>query len=387
MNDIPPQEEGFADDIVKVEAYEATLPQIKEFLPWHRPRKQYVRHHQWNEQIGRMLDESPLTDGTLKYLGLPGMDLLDLRYFHATLCEPRNIRLRFLGFNSSAKPASHAHAEMNISLDEVRRLPFVDATSDVIGDSFSLLSSGNSIAFQRALELGPYDVVNLDLCDGFGAAAPGELNNNYSAMNSLLGLQARTKSPWLLLLTTRADRQNIDPDVLERLLAAYLDNLRNCRTFLDASREKFAIDTEEALRAATGTPDGLLAVFLTGLCKWFLGLTLDHRPPTLVAVRSVIGYRVDPEAQHEDLISLALRFTPTFAPAEDRAGLAVQQSEAPNECVLSTRAVKRISKRVDADKVLAEDVGLNQRMIDATADLLSQARYDADAYREWLLTA
>jgi hypothetical protein len=104
-------------------------------------------------------------------------------------------------------------------------------------------------------------------------------------------------------------------------------------------------------------------------------------------VNSVVGYRVDPEAQHEDLISLALLFTPTFAPAGDPVGLAGQQPEAPNECVLSTRAVKRISKRVDADRVLAENAELNQRMIDATADLLSQARYDADAYREWLLTA
>lgn len=387
MNDTPPQEEGFADDIVEVTAYEATLPEIKEFLPWHRPRKQYVRRHQWGEQVGRMLDESPLVDGTLKYLGLPGLDLLDLRYFHATLCEPRGIKLRFLGFNSSARPASNAHAEMSISLDEVRKLPSVDPMSDVIGDSFSLLANGNSIACRRARELGPYDVVNLDLCDGFGAQAPGEASNNYSAMNNLLSLQARSKSPWLLLLTTRADRQNIDAGVLERLLAKYLDNLRNCQTFLDVSRERFAIDTEDALRVATGTPDGLLAVFLTGLCKWFLGLALAHTPPTLVAVRSVIGYRVDPDAQHEDLISLALRFTPTFVPVGDPVGLAGQPVDLPNECILSTKAVNRISRRVDADKVLGENADLNQRMINETADLLRQARYDADAYREWLLTA
>lgn len=385
MNDMSAHEEGLADDIVELAAYEASLPEAKEFLPWHRPRKQYVRHHQWCEQIERMLDDAPLTDGTLKYLGLPGVDLLDLRHFHATLCEPRNINLRFLGFNSSARPSSTAHTELNISLDEVRRLEHVDPMSHVIGDDFALVAKENSIACSKARELGPYDVINLDLCDGFGAQAPGELNNSYyNAVSSLFAIQARSKSPWLLLLTTRADKQNVNVDLLQILLSKYIDNLANCEAFLDASREKFAIETEDALRAAAETPDGLLSVFLTGLCKWFLGLALAHQPPTSVELRSVIGYRVDGDAEHEDLVSLALRFTPTFVPAGDPLGLANHQAAAPDECVLSTRALKRVAKRVDADKKLADDATLNQSMIDATASLLGLARYDTDAYKAWV---
>ncbi len=385
MNDLPSQAESHADDIVEAVSYEASLPETKEFLPWHLPRKQYVRHYQWCEQIGRMLDDVPLTDQTLKYLGLPGIDLLDLRYFHTEICEQRSISLRFLGFNSSAKPSSSAHTELNISLDEVRHLHRVDPMSHVIGDNFALVAQENSIACRKARELGPYDVINLDLCDGFGAQAPGELNNSYyNAVNSLFALQARTKNPWLLLLTTRADKQNVDPNVLQTLLTKYIDNLASCKAFLDASREKFAIETEEALRAATETPDGLLSVFLTGLCKWFLGLALARQPPTSVELRSVIGYRVNHDAEHEDIISLALRFTPTFVPAEDPLKLASQPAAAPDECTLSTRALKRIAKRVDADEKLANDAALNMSMIDATATLLGLARYDMEAYRLWL---
>ncbi len=385
INDMPPQEEGLADDIIDVAVYEASMPEEKTFLPWHQPRKQFVRHHQWCEQIGRMLDETPLTDGTLKYLGLPGVDLLDIRHFHTVLCEARNINLRFLGFISSARPSSSAHTELNISLDEVRRLSRVDPRSLVIGDNFALVAKENSIACHKARELGPYDVINLDLCDGFGAQAPGELNNSYyDAVNSLFALQARTKNPWLLLLTTRADKQNVDPNVLQALLTKYVDNLANCQAFLDASREKFAIETEEALRDAAETPDGLLSVFLTGLCKWFLGLALANQPPTSVELRSVIGYRVDRDAEHEDLISLALRFTPTFVPAGDPLGLAGQPAAAPDECILSARALKRVAKRIDADQKLAGDAGLNERMIDATAALLGLARYDTVAYKVWL---
>lgn len=385
MSNTPPNTEDLADDIVEVTTYEATLPRTRDFLPWHLPRKQFVRQHQWCEEIWRMLDDSPLTDGTLKYMGLPGVDLLDLRYFHDAVCVTRNISLRFLGFIDSAKPANDAHTELNISLDEVRRLSSVDPMSDAIGDNFALVAKEDSIACRKMRSLGPYDVINLDLCDGFGAQAPGALDQTYyNAVSSLLALQSRSKSPWLLLLTTRADRANVDTQVLQALLDKYMDNLANCMSFREASLEKFAIQTAEALNAAANTADGLLAVFLTGLCKWFLGLALAHQPPTSVELRSVIGYRVNQGAEHEDLISLALRFTPTFLPAADPIGLANQPRVTLDECTLSTRTLKRVAKRVDADKKLIETVGLRQEMIDATAALLGLARYDEDAYRIWV---
>ena len=389
MNDAAPDEEEHADDIVEVDVYEAPMPTVaKDFLPWHRPRKQYVRQHQWCHEIVRMIADAPPAGGVLKYLGLPGVDLLDLRHFHAAVCESKNVELRFLGFNSSARPASKTHTELNVSLDEVRRLPRVDPMSDVIGDNFARVANQDSIAFRKARELGPYDVINLDLCDGFGAQAPGTLDNSYyEAVRSLLALQARTMNPWLLLLTTRADKPNINDKVLQALLGKYVENLAQCVPFREASRDHFAIETADALAAAAGTPGGLLPVFLTGLCKWFVALALEHQPPTSVELRSVFGYRVDKGAEHEDLISLALKFTPTFVPAIDPLGLANQPVAAPDEGMLATRALKRVAKRIDADKKLADDAALHQSMADATAHLLGLARYDVEAYKVWLLTA
>ncbi|MDP3822639.1 MAG: hypothetical protein Q8R33_14295 [Burkholderiales bacterium] len=388
MNDAAPDEEEHADGIVEVVVYEAPMPTVaKDFLPWHRPRKQYVRQHQWCHEILRMIVGAPPADGVLKYLGLPGDDLLDLRHFHAAVCESKNVELRFLGFNSSARPASKAHTELNVSLDEVRRLPRVDPMSDVIGDNFARVANQNSLAFRKARELGPYDVINLDLCDGFGAQAPGTLDNSYyEAVRSLLALQARMMNPWLLLLTTRADKPNINDKVLQALLGKYAENLAHCVPFREASRDHFAIETADAAAAAAGTPGGLLPVFLTGLCKWFVALALEHRPPSSVELRSVFGYRVDKGAEHEDLISLALKFTPTFVPANDPLGLANQAVAAPDEGALATRALKRVAKRIDADKKLADDAALHQSMADATAHLLGLARYDVEAYKVWLQT-
>jgi hypothetical protein len=179
----------------------------------------------------------------------------------------------------------------------------------------------------------------------------------------------------------------VDAQVLELLLGKYTENLATCVSFRSASREKFAIETKEALLKAAATPSGLLPVFLTGLCKWFLGLALAHQPPISVELCSVVGYRVAKNTVHEDLISLALRFTPTFAPAGDPLGLANKPVKTPDECSLSTRALKGVAKRVDADKKLADDANLNQKMIEATARLLEIARYDVDAYRIWLRSA
>jgi hypothetical protein len=102
-------------------------------------------------------------------------------------------------------------------------------------------------------------------------------------------------------------------------------------------------------------------------------------------VRSVIGYRVDHVADHEDLISLAVRFSPTFHPAEDPIGLAKTLNKvALEECALAVQAMKRIAKRKDADRILREDPKLYSEMVEAMEDLLELARYDIAAYRAWL---
>ena len=140
---------SFADGIFGETVYEAPKPSKKTFLPWHKPRKQFVRSHQWCEQINSLLRVMQPEGKALKYLGLPGTDLLDLRYFHARVCEPQNIGLRFLGFNSSANPDSDAQTELNIALDEVRKLSKIDPLSDVIPDDFCLVANEKSMAWRN----------------------------------------------------------------------------------------------------------------------------------------------------------------------------------------------------------------------------------------------
>ena len=374
------------EDVFGTEVYEAPLPSKRDFLPWHHPRKQFVRDRQWCGEIRKLLDGRGRDDGTFRYLGLPGTDLLDLRCFHNEICEPRDLRLRFLGFNSSANPHSDAQTDLNVSLDEVRKLAYVDPTSDVIWDDFSHLGNQESVAWKWARDFGPYDVINLDLCDGFGARPPDVIENtHYSAISSLLSLQARSKHPWLMLLTTRAGHAFLHEDVRNTLIGCYRENLADCAAFLRASRECFAVGTDAEVDAAVGEPEGMLHLSLVGICKWFIGLTCAQRPPSKVDVRSAIGYRVHPGAACEDLISLAIRIEPTFIPVSDRMGLARRRAAPiPDECLLAERALRRVFKRKDADALLAAKPALREQMVNQTAALLELARYDLAAFREWL---
>jgi hypothetical protein len=169
--------------------------------------------------------------------------------------------------------------------------------------------------------------------------------------------------------------------VLRSFIEKYRTNLADCAPFKTASLKLFGLDE---IPAAVETR--FLPLFLCGLCKWLLNLALGSNPPSHVDIRSVIGYRVDRAAPHEDLISLAIRFSPMFTPVVDRMGLAHKTSVALDECELAVKAIHRIAKLVDADEVLRKDTDLHAEMVEATASLLSIARYDPEAYRSWVIT-
>lgn len=385
----PEDQEGLADGMFSADAYEAPPPPAPKnsFLPWHRPRKQYVRDQQWKSQIEQLLGDLQLDDRPLRYLGLPGVDLLDLRFFHNTICEPKQVRLQFLGFIRDANPKSSTHVELNISLDEVKKLSFIaDDRSNVIPDDFKLIAKQTSKAWKETHKLGPYDIVNLDLCDGFAMEEPGKLDvDHYSAMANLLGLQARNKDPWLLFLTSRVGKDHIHDSTLKSLLDKYQQNLSDYPGFKEDSREHFGVGDIQGLMSAIKTEKGLTDIFLTSLCKWLLSNVLQQSPPAKVELKSAIGYRVANSGGNEDLVSLALKFTPVCHPARDMLGLAAHHGiTMPSEGELAQRVLRRVAKRKNADTELAGNSALHQEMADGMAQLLELARYDIRAFHSWV---
>ena len=290
--------------------YEQPEPEPKEFKPWHKPRKQFVRRKQWSELLRRLYEKRGPGD-PLRYLGLPGTDLIDLRYLHEQLCQDNNRPLRFLGFNTEARYNRFAQVELNVSLDEVRKLPYVDPQSNVIHDDFRLVGDEKSMAWGYTQQLGPFDVVNIDLCDGIASDQPQNAGSIYNALAQLMVLQARNLNPWLLLITTRIGRGIFDADAEHQLISHFRENVANCEGFAEACRDLLESEVE-AIDPATCSEADLLNLMIVAIGKW-LSKLVQFQVPSRVELASTQGYRVNPLAAQEDLVSLALRFKPVIS--------------------------------------------------------------------------
>ncbi len=374
-----------ADETFAKTEFEFTTQSRREFKPWHRTRKQYVRSEQWGVEISRLLDSRAKNEErTLSYLGLPGSDLLDIRHVLRS-CQLSPEGLLFLGFDESASPGSAGGEGLNIALSEVRSDPSVDPSSDVIGDHISLVGKKNSVALERAIRMGPFDVVNLDLCGGFASEVPGVEGSLYSTVRALLDIQRHSRDPWVFLLTTRLGSDSFDDDALKLLRAGLEKNIRESNPFA-RELETWIGDPAEVEWSATGpSTEGDYAKFykfvLVGISKWFLSLGFSAHldfsmPPGL-------EYTVYPQSPVADMVSVAFRFSPM--PLEpDPMGLASGGTPVPSENSLSVHIPEAVAQIRNVDEVLDNDSELAAKVLKDAAELLLSANYDRQAYLEWV---
>ncbi len=381
------EEGGFEDIFPARREYKAQEPRQKKiFQPWHRLRKQYVRERQWCKALDALLASSPIVDRPIKYLGLPGNELLDLRIIHKVVCEPRKIPLRFIGFNLGAKVPGPDQLEIDLSTEEVKRLSLVDGQSRIVPDDFRTLADTNSVGWSEADRHGPFDVINIDLCDGFGKEPAGNPEETYyNAVSELLGIQAYSRSPWLLFLTTRIGERHVHPTTLSRMRTAYERNLRSCPEFTRLSKSRFRIATPADAGSALRSPAGFNNVFLTGLAKWLLGMGLNVAPKCQVTMEDVLSYTVRTGNPVSDLVSAAFLFEPLSQPPRDPLSLASSRRRkiVLDECALAAAFIEKLCSVVDVDKKIQADPALRSGLLQSAKDLMQAARYDVQEFSTW----
>jgi hypothetical protein len=281
-------------------------------------------------------------------------------------------------------PGPEHESGLEISLDEINRLEYVDDRSELIPDDFIQIAGENSLAWAKSLDMGPFDVINIDLCDSIAKARISEFEaNHYNALNKLMVLQSYRKQPWLLLLTTRTNESAVNPEVFDTLKKVYLDNLNKCKGFADKSNEIISVANEFALNDYCTREDGFSNVFLIGLSKWILSIGIGQIPQSGVEIKNIMGYKVSPDADSPDLISIALQINPTMNVPVDKVGLAHKTSALVDECSKAIEMLDRLSSQQDVDAILNSDSSINDLMIKHTSDLLEQARYDISNYETW----
>ena len=359
--------------------YVAPQTEPKEFKPWHKPRKQFVRREQLSALLQGLYEKREPGD-PLCYLGLPGTDLIDLRYLHEQLCYASGRTLRFLGFNTGAQRCNSAHVQLNVSLDEVRQLANVDPQSAVIHDDFRRIGNSKSVAWHRTRQFAPFDVVNIDLCDGLASDPPQNDDSVYKALAQLMAFQARNPNPWLLLVSTRIRHGMFDADAEERIIGHFRANVANCEGFAEECEQLLDLDVK-SIDPATCSEAYLLKFMTVAIGKWLSAL-MQAQATSYIELASTHGYRVNPVAAQEDLVSLALRVEPVIVASPDPLSPTAPTLE--DECATAKAILKRSARRLDVDIILEQRPDVYEELIGETERLLAAARYSVADYRQWL---
>ncbi len=185
---------------------ELVVPQPLAFAPWHKPRKQFIRKYQWVKHahgvIAQLREAGKWNDGApLKYLTLPGPDLLDVRLL-AEVCSRENIDFHYTGFcHASESDAERLRKNIHqFSIDHGERIrPGSEVHPARIEDVVVQRSSAETLLKRD----GHYDIVNIDACSPIANDNHERTDRLIDAIRKIIEFQlSSSRLPWMLYLTT-----------------------------------------------------------------------------------------------------------------------------------------------------------------------------------------
>jgi len=375
-----------------------TEPILKEkFAPWHKPRKQWLRDHQWGKMISTLIDRLDLNQSgrALNYLSLPGSDMLDVRSLEDVFRE-KGVKLKFLGLNYIDKDDKEQDAEQLLSLNEVRELDFIEQESIVISEQFEKISVANSIASDRVLRKHQtFDVINIDLCASFADKKPGgALDTLYAAIYKLLKHQSfyRTEE-WLFFITSRADKKKVELNAFKKMLETVINTIQEelAKEYLD-QKIGVSIDT---IQSDTFTQDNLSTLqhrncFTASFGIWKSKTLIDGDAKTKSSMKEIFGYHVESTDAVTDMVSMAFWCSRFPLIAEDLTGLSSAQinPKAPSAESVHSEQAKRAFERslncIDLDAFLNESPEQYKAAYERSKGLLKKARYSMEKYETWV---
>lgn len=376
-----PEEFSLAD--LQASPYEyAAGRDRREFQPWHRPRKQYVRDRQWTKAVDEILQSRDPAD-RLKYVGLPGTDLLDLRHLLKTVCEPSGRSLQYMGFDLAAGSGSIEGTELEISQSELLAAPLVHSASLIRPDDLRYVGSTSTAAWRAVKSMAPVDVVNLDLTTSVLSAGNEGGPSYLDALRELLAFQITNRHPWLLLLTTKVDRTSVSMQWAERVVQVLVDAIEKC-TNLDDVILAYA-ETLPAVGELDSCRHTDFRLFtLAGLIKWLRDLTYRGAVRARPRVTSCFYYTSFATGGAVDMASLVIRFQGEPVVLGDNQ--VTDQPPRPliaDPCEDLERYLRRFGDGSDIDEVVRQDGALRQDLTTRSADLLTEARYPRERYLHW----
>jgi hypothetical protein len=391
-----PSDPGNEDELLQG-IYQELQPSLegveaRAFKPWHKPRKQYIRIRQWCAVVRWLIRKNGMQQGdSLRYLGLPGEDLLDIRSLRG-VCERDGIRVKYLGFDSTAK-FSQGEFEFRLAEHEVAQFGFINEHSRILKARIEHVANEASLAYKYTKQYGDFDVINIDLCDSLAGPASLGCGPYFEAIVKLCQLQVAGRTrPWVMFVATRAGRDHFDAGLKLRLFNYLLGNVSDSVDFARSLQQRLQIDgiaiRGEMSNTAPFTHVRLVQVFGLSLGKWLIRLMMSGTPRAKVRLLDSYSYRV--YGDEPDMLSLAFLFEPIIIPVVDRSGLTsscVSEVQIPTEAAQAIELLLAVVGIEDVDKKLLDDGKLHAKMIDKCGTLLEEAHYDKQSYQAWAMEA
>ena len=381
----------FADDVLPTPVDKAAIPiPLDTVRPWHRPRKQFVRKHQWIQYSRDLIQKVrgthalPVPSGSapeLRYLTLPGIDYLDVSLL-ADLCKEQSCDLVVTGFLSGSEGKGEiARAEVRQqSLMEARK---ISPNSHTFIRPFEQISSARNPAYLDLRRKSPFHIVNIDACGSIAAPSHRHAVRLVDAIYRVVELQLETQpGRWLLFLTTDARPDSVSTETMESLLSAIVENAEDNASFRTRTLDLFqgdATDFRDVLREASECAgERFLKLFSLGFSKWLLHLAREKQRD--VKTHRAYCYSTAPKDHSiATMACLAFEFVPSDPGLQDPFGATRAE---PKEGTLpedtSIRAVKTAAEMVDLDQKMRIDTKLHARMIEETKTLLRNVGYSEE---------
>jgi hypothetical protein len=407
-----PEPENLAEEVVPDLLPLPTV--IREFkpAPWYRPRKQYLRKHQWiHETVEQIFKKRTAgSDGVLRVLGLPSSDYLDLLSMQ-DVCEKYSAKVLYLGFNSSySQPSEGGPVDLYQELQAQRMIEtssFVHPSSRLVPGLFEHISIDGSMSRNALRPFGEFDVVNLDLC---GCIVDDDEEKATEALDAIVELirwqSTRRLTPWLFFVTTFASPDEINRPACMPLVEAIRDNADECSDFrkeletaagTDAQGilDLFAEEVNEAgddedEEEDEAEDDALdvkrfIRIFALAVGKWLAARLKVPTPPALAAMLPGYCFR---HKDHADPHLLSLGFLITPKPHPGEKGAASKPGPPPDlGPQYRSHARKMITKSfgiTDLDQFLDQDKAKRREAADETEHLLVSCGFDASAVKAYL---
>lgn len=390
-------DDDFSGISLPPEAPGPAAPAPLEFQPWHKPRKQYVRVNQWMRYIQgivrKLQQGEAFADGDpLRYLTLPGPDLLDIRML-ADYCATQDIRLKYTGF-CYADNSEEQRLRQNVSEFSLTHKQAIATNSKVVRQRLQEISTRNSEASLELEKGGPFDVINIDACDPLAVGEADASGRLVDTIRRLTEYQlSNRRKPWLLLLTTPVQTDSISTGSLAALHGEVVANTQRDAQFateLSAKFEQGESVQEFLTRLSKQNGGELLSVFALGLSKWLIHLAEQANFKVIKLDGYCYSmYQRTPYAPN--MVSLSFEFEPVPIAISDDTGLTpntppVVQTTLPVPSHL--RALRRSFSIQNVDEFLLANSAANDEMASQTKALLGAVGYDVDhvtlGYDAWV---